>query len=134
MRPKLALTTGEPAGIGPEIAVAALTGALAADVTLIGDAALIDERARRSGHRLPDDVRIEHVALAAPSRPGSARRGATRATCWRPSIVAIDGCQAGRYDAIVTAPVQKSVINDAGIAVHRPHRIPAPSAPARARS
>ena len=39
----------------------------------------------------------------------------TRATCSRHSTLAIVGCQDGRYDAIVTAPVQKSVINDAGV-------------------
>jgi len=114
MRPKLALTTGEPAGIGPEIAVAALTGTLVADVTLIGDAALIEERARRSGHRIPDDVHIEHVALDAPSHPGRldvANAHYVLTTLDR----AIAGCQDGRYDAIVTAPVQKSVINDAGV-------------------
>ena len=41
---------------------------------------------------------------------------------------AIDGCLAGEFDAMVTAPVQKSIINDAGIALHRPHRIPRRSA------
>ena len=114
MRPKLALTTGEPAGIGPEIAVAALTDTLAADVTLIGDAALIEDRAHRSGHRIPDDVHIEHVALAAPSHPGRLDVANARyvlATLDR----AVAGCQDGRYDAVVTAPVQKSVINDAGV-------------------
>lgn len=114
MRPKLALTTGEPAGIGPEIAVAALAGALAADVTLIGDAGLIEERARQSGHRLPADVRIEHVALAAQSVPG--RLDLANARYVLATLdAAIVGCQDGRYDAIVTAPVQKSVINDAGV-------------------
>jgi len=49
MRPRLAITTGEPAGIGPEISVAALASPLSADLTLIGDAGLIGARAEALG-------------------------------------------------------------------------------------
>ncbi len=45
MRPRLAITTGEPAGIGPEISVAALEPPLPAAITLVGDADLIGARA-----------------------------------------------------------------------------------------
>lgn len=106
---RIAITTGEPAGIGPEISIAALD-ALPAGVEcdLIGDRGLLVERWRPG-------VRVEHVPIGALVRPGvldPANVGYVLGTLDR----AIDGARAGRYDAIVTAPVQKSVIADAGIA------------------
>jgi 4-hydroxythreonine-4-phosphate dehydrogenase len=114
MRPRLALTTGEPAGIGPEIALAALDPPLPAEITLIGDSTLLAERA--GTRRTPADaVCIHHVPLAAPARPGHLEIRNARYVLGTLDV-AIDGCMSGRFDAIVTAPVQKSIINDAGIA------------------
>ncbi len=62
---RVALTTGEPAGIGPEIAVAALD-ALPAGVQCV----LIGDRSLLARSPLPDGVSIEHVALGAPVEPG----------------------------------------------------------------
>jgi 4-hydroxythreonine-4-phosphate dehydrogenase len=99
--PRIALTSGEPAGIGPEIC-----RRVARDhpVTVIGDRAL-----------LAGCPSIAHVPLAAPNRPGKLNPANARYVL---ALLdrAIDGCLAGEYDAMVTAPVQKSVINDAGIA------------------
>jgi 4-hydroxythreonine-4-phosphate dehydrogenase len=114
-RPRIAITTGEPAGIGPEISAIAAGDALDADVVLIGDEALLAARAGAAGSPWPAHATVLHVPLAADSRPGrlDVRNAAyVLATLDR----AIDGALAGRYDAIVTAPVQKSVINDAGVA------------------
>lgn len=106
---RIAITTGEPAGIGPEISIAALDAVPpGAAITLIGDRALL---ARRG---VPDGVAVEHVALATPSVPGQLDPRNARyvlATLDR----AIAGCQRGEYDAVVTAPVHKGVINDAGV-------------------
>ena len=114
MRPRLALTTGEPAGIGPEIALAVLDGGLPAEITLIGDSSLLAERAAATSRTLPSSVDVEHVALGAPAWPG--RLDVRNARYVLDTLdAAIDGCRSGRFDAIVTAPVQKSVINDAGI-------------------
>jgi 4-hydroxythreonine-4-phosphate dehydrogenase len=114
LRPRLALTTGEPAGIGPEIALAALEPTLDADITLIGDAALLEKRAELTRHKVPGSVEIRHIPLVTASQPG--RLDVRNAPYVLATLdAAIDGCQSGRYDAIVTAPVQKSVINDAGI-------------------
>jgi 4-hydroxythreonine-4-phosphate dehydrogenase len=114
VRPRLALTTGEPAGIGPEIALAVLDGGLPAEITLIGDSSLLAERAAATSRTLPSSVDVEHVALGAPARPG--RLDVRNARYVLDTLdAAIDGCRSGRFDAIVTAPVQKSVINDAGI-------------------
>jgi len=114
-RPRIAITTGEPAGIGPEIAAIAAADALDADLVLIGDEALLATRASAVGAPWPARATVHHVALAAAARPGhlDVRNAAyVLATLDH----AIDGALAGRYDAIVTAPVQKSVINDAGVA------------------
>ena len=114
--PRIAITTGEPAGIGPEISVAALdtVEALARDahITLIGDESLLRERA---GAAWPAAARVEHVPLrtaAIAGRRDSRNAHYVLATLDR----AVSGALAGDYDAIVTAPVQKSVINDARIA------------------
>jgi len=107
---RIAVTTGEPAGIGPEISVAALD-ALAPDVavTLIGDRDLL------ALHGVPAGVAIEPVALAVRASPGQLDARNARyvlATLDR----AIRGCLSGEFDAVVTAPVHKGVINDAGVA------------------
>jgi 4-hydroxythreonine-4-phosphate dehydrogenase len=113
MRPRLALTTGEPAGIGPELA-AAVCGSVAADITLIGDAAFLAERSAATGHALAG-VEVLHVPLTVPAVAG--RLDARNARYVLATLdAAVDGCRAGRFDAMVTAPVHKSVINDAGIA------------------
>ncbi len=116
MRPRLALTTGEPAGIGPEIAVAALArlrASLDADVTLIGNAELL--RARAGRLELPwTGVELLDLPLAAAAQAGQLdvrNAGYVLGTL----DAAIDGCRTGRFDAIVTAPVHKGIINDAGV-------------------
>ena len=107
---RIAITTGEPAGIGPEISVAALDAVSApAAITLIGDRELL------AGYGAPATVAIEPVALAVPVSPGHLDPRNARyvlATLDR----AIQGCMRGEFDAVVTAPVHKGVINDAGIA------------------
>jgi 4-hydroxythreonine-4-phosphate dehydrogenase len=120
-RPRLALTCGEPAGIGPDICVRAgaqlLDEGADFDVICLADAALLQERARQldvprySGPAFA----IEHLPLQAPAIAG---RLDTRNAPWVLSLLdrAIDGVKSGDFDAIVTAPVQKSAINDAGIA------------------
>jgi 4-hydroxythreonine-4-phosphate dehydrogenase len=74
----------------------------AARVVVIGDRSLID---------FPE---VEHVPLRRPRTPGKLDPANSRYVL---EILdrAIDGCLAGKFDAMVTAPVQKSVINDAGI-------------------
>ncbi|MBX3697778.1 MAG: 4-hydroxythreonine-4-phosphate dehydrogenase PdxA [Dokdonella sp.] len=125
-RPRIALTAGEPAGIGPEL-IARLAGEdLGVDLVVIADARLMAERARAIGLVLdlaefrvdapPPQGRLAiiDVALAAPCRPGSLDpRNA--AYVLETLARAADGAASGSFDAIVTAPVHKGVINDAGI-------------------
>jgi 4-hydroxythreonine-4-phosphate dehydrogenase len=120
-RPRLALTCGEPAGIGPDLCVmvgAALPSLGAdCDIECLADESLLRERAALLGITLPanDSFRIRHVPLAAPVTPG---RLDTRNARWVLSLLdaALAGCRSGEFQAMVTAPVQKSVINEAGIA------------------
>ncbi len=86
MRPRLALTTGEPAGIGPEIALAALDPPLPADITLIGDSACLPSGPSWPGRKAP--IRLRSSTYRSRRRvaarpPRCAQRAAT---CWRPSM------------------------------------------------
>ena len=102
-RPVIAVTSGEPAGIGPELCVKLAREALPARIVAIGDRSLFNA------------VEVEHIPLRRPSVPGKLDPTNSRYVL---EVLdrAIDGCLRGEYDAMVTAPVQKSTINDAGIA------------------
>ncbi|MGN6315866.1 4-hydroxythreonine-4-phosphate dehydrogenase PdxA [Trinickia sp.] len=119
----IAITTGEPAGVGPELTAVALAGAAArwpdACFAVLGDAALIEARAQAVGVDWPTLVGAGHVSVA--HRPLAAPSLAGRLDAVNGRYVlgllddAIDGALARTYDAIVTAPLQKSTINDAGV-------------------
>ncbi len=100
----IALTSGEPAGIGPELCVAAARAFRGAKLVVIGDRGL-----------LQGCPHIEHVALARPVKAGRLDPANSRYVL---ALIerAVRGCLAGEYDAMVTAPVHKGVVNDAGIA------------------
>ena len=115
MNEPIAITTGEPAGIGPEIAVVAAVDS-GMPTLLLGDSQLLREAASRTGTPwpLPSRVAVEHIATGAPAVAG---RLDTRNAHYvlRMLEAATDGCRRGRYRAMVTAPVHKGVINDAGV-------------------
>lgn len=119
--PVLAITTGEPAGIGPELATQLVTQHYSAQLVLLGDRALITQRARAFGLnlKLPDyhpwhtaPVSILHLPLATLSTPGKLDESNASYVL---SLLdrAIDGCKSGEFAAMVTAPIHKGVINDA---------------------
>ncbi|MFK3740476.1 4-hydroxythreonine-4-phosphate dehydrogenase PdxA [Massilia sp. TN1-12] len=134
-RPVLAVTVGEPAGIGPDIAIRAAWALRdRARCVLVGDAAflaltasLIDPAIRLSGisrlalrhsglpHFGPDTIPVVDVPLDAHVVPGQLDAANGRAVLATLDL-AVEGVGAGWFDAIVTAPLQKSTINDAGIA------------------
>ena len=117
MSSSIAITTGEPAGIGPEICVKAVfTGRVKSPVTLIGDKKLLIKTSEKLGFGaiFPDWVKFEHVPLAHPAVPGQLD------VANAPYVVetlrrAAQGAQDGTYSAVVTAPVLKSIIIEAGI-------------------
>jgi 4-hydroxythreonine-4-phosphate dehydrogenase len=120
---RIAITTGEPAGVGPELTAAALAGAAAhwpdAEFVVLGDRDLLAARAAAVGVdwaavAAGTRVRVEHVPLAAPALAGKLDAANGRYVL---ALLdrAIDGAMAQEFDAIVTAPLQKSTINDAGV-------------------
>jgi 4-hydroxythreonine-4-phosphate dehydrogenase len=130
-KPMLAITSGEPAGIGPELcAMLAMHHAqapFAARLVLLGDRDLLATRAARIGlaPRYADFdpaafapasgvVEIWDQPLAAPVTPGHPDPTNARSVLTMLQN-ATDACATGAFEAMVTAPVQKSVMMDAGI-------------------
>ena len=112
----IAITTGEPAGIGPEVSVNAAQSFLKecpnANITLLGNANLLTAAGQDQFNSI-DRLIIRDIALGA-----SVSRGVLNTQNAQYVIEtlnqAIDGCLQGQFDAMVTAPIQKSIINLAG--------------------
>ncbi|RLJ67725.1 4-hydroxythreonine-4-phosphate dehydrogenase PdxA [Sulfurisoma sediminicola] len=110
----IAVTSGEPAGIGPDICLALAAKAFPARLVVLGDRGLLAERAAALGVTL-DGLDIRHVPLRGPCVAG--RLDVANARYVLELLdVALAGCQSGEFAAMVTAPLHKGVINDAGIA------------------
>ena len=112
----LVVSTGEPAGIGPEVSLAAALDFLREQsnvaITLLGDENLL-ALPKNIDPALASRLQVESIKLETPVvsgilNPQNARYVITLLD------QAINGCQHGRFDAMVTAPLQKSIINDAG--------------------
>lgn len=124
--PALAVTSGEPAGVGPDLCLALAERDFPARLLFLGDGTLMRERAEelRSGVRIVEvaepashragELQLLHVATAAPVEAGRLDPANSRYVINLLDI-ACDGCSAGRYAGMVTAPVQKSVICEAGL-------------------
>jgi 4-hydroxythreonine-4-phosphate dehydrogenase len=108
-RPRIGLTVGDPAGIGPEVVAAALRAFPGedAELTVYGDL----EAVRKAGGALEAvATRAFASASVTPGRPDpAAARGVVDAI-----VAAARDCLAGRLDAIVTAPISKEVIAAGG--------------------
>jgi 4-hydroxythreonine-4-phosphate dehydrogenase len=125
----IAITAGEPAGIGPDLCVLLAQEPQAEKLVVIANAGLLAQRARQLGlawHALPADaprgdaftpgaMAVLDLPLGAPVTPGQLDP-ANSAYVLQTLAAAADGCLAGHFSAMVTAPVHKGVINDAGIA------------------
>jgi 4-hydroxythreonine-4-phosphate dehydrogenase len=130
----IALTVGEPAGIGPDLCVLLAQQALAAEVVAVGDRDLLESRAAllrlplrlialppegfaassERGRHVAGTLRVLHRPLAVPVVPGTPDpRNAPAVLDWLRT--ALEGTLDGRFGAMVTAPVHKGVINDAGV-------------------
>lgn len=127
--PTLALTAGEPAGIGPDLVVAQACQSRAERLVVIGDTECLRSRARAleadvdwiaydaDGDGLFEPGAMEVVDVAAPAAVAPGRLDPANADHVLETLrIATEGCQADRFDAMVTAPVHKGVINDAGTA------------------
>jgi len=126
---RLAITAGEPAGIGPDLCIQIAQQAHPQQLVVVADPELLRERAAQLN--LP--LTIEQFDASEPARPTPARSLTVAPVRLRaPAIagelnpdnaqyvldtltLATEGCIDGTFDAIVTAPVHKGVINDASI-------------------
>ncbi len=110
----VALTTGEPAGIGPEICTRAVFETNR-PVCLIGDRDLLEaQRKKFALPAWPSHVTFKHIPLHTPNVEGQLNPE-NAGYVLDVLTEAARGCMNGTYSALCTAPVQKSVINDAGI-------------------
>jgi len=126
MQPTLCITSGEPAGIGPDLCLMLAAQQFAARLVVIADRDLLAQRALQlnlplqlaeygtSAAFAPGFITVLHVPLQAPARAGKldpANAQYVLAMLERASA----GCLSGEFAAMVTAPLHKGVINDAGV-------------------
>jgi 4-hydroxythreonine-4-phosphate dehydrogenase len=124
----IALTAGEPAGIGPDLCLAAACMPRRWPLVCIADRDLLRARADRLGlavefsdYRRGQEVAVSggtlcvlHLPLPAACVPGRLDvRNARQVLAWIDR--GVDGCISGEFDAVVTAPVQKSLISQSGV-------------------
>jgi 4-hydroxythreonine-4-phosphate dehydrogenase len=127
--PRLVVTPGEPAGIGPDIVAMLACRPLAAQLVAVADPDLLRRSAARLGMELsirawhPDTparpssagtVLVYPVSLQVPERPGHTDPG-NAGYVLDTLRAATNLCLKGKADALVTGPVHKGVINDAGV-------------------
>ena len=126
--PSLALSAGEPAGIGPDLCLRAACSAWPVRLVAVADRELLAERARQlrldvalpsyaaggSGAHVPGRLEVVHVPLARAARPGSLDP-ANAAGVLEALRLAASGCLRGEFAGLVTGPVHQGVINDAGL-------------------
>ncbi|WP_072928775.1 4-hydroxythreonine-4-phosphate dehydrogenase PdxA [Nissabacter archeti] len=122
------ITPGEPAGIGPDLVIALAQQAWPVELVVCADPALLSQRAAQLG--LPLNLRtyqpgqaftpqagqltVLPVALAEPAVAGTLNV-ANSAYVVETLARACDGCLNGEFSALITGPVHKGVINDAGV-------------------
>ncbi len=115
--PILALTVGDPAGIGPEIVLKALAADERPKVPVIvyGSMESLMDRAQRFGLLLPQQLgaRVVDVAALGPVALGKSSAAAGRAAAEAALRAARDALD-GRIDAVVTAPLNKESLHAAG--------------------
>ena len=128
--PRIAITAGEPAGIGPDLCCYMAHHAFDAELVVLADPQMLEQRAKLLGLSL----NIEYYVAASPAqkhKPGTLKildqRLASAAQCGQLQILnapyvlrtldrAVSGCMRGEFSALVTGPIHKGVINDAMIA------------------
>jgi 4-hydroxythreonine-4-phosphate dehydrogenase len=124
--PRIAITAGEPAGIGLDLCVMLAHKPFPAELIVIADKTLLRQRAQQLGialqitdrnacHEGNGTLHVQHQAARAPVTAGKLDPANSQYVLDM-LIHAIDGCRHGVFDAMVTAPVHKGVINQAGIA------------------
>ena len=112
----LVISSGEPAGIGPEISLAAACTFLKerpnARITVLGNITLL-QTPKNIDSEISKRLEIQSVEIAESVTPG-ALNPANAQYVLNLLNAAVAGCLTGRFDAMITAPLQKSIINVAG--------------------
>jgi 4-hydroxythreonine-4-phosphate dehydrogenase len=128
--PRIIITSGEPAGIGPDACVILAQSDWPADLVVAGDAGLLAATARElnvalritayeaaapAAPRAAGSLRVLHVPTASPVIAGTLD-SRNAAYVIETLDRACDGCMSGEFAAMVTAPVQKSTLMEGGFA------------------
>lgn len=125
--PQLVLTTGDPAGIGPDLCLQIAHRQLPCGLVVAGDPKLLGQRASQLGLKVElalwqpsddtthqaDRLRVWPVATATETTPGKLT-AANAAYVLKTISDATRACLMGDFDALVTAPINKASINEAG--------------------
>ncbi len=128
--PALAVTSGEPAGIGPDLCLLLARENFSARLVVIGDKSLLASRAQLLGldislvdfvnHVAPapraNQIEVLHIGLSVPTFPPGQLLPENASYVIDTLKAAVERCANKTFDAMVTAPVHKGVINDARIA------------------
>ncbi|MBL7004383.1 MAG: 4-hydroxythreonine-4-phosphate dehydrogenase PdxA [Gammaproteobacteria bacterium] len=125
-KPKIVISSGEPAGIGPDLMALLEPQNFKARIIIVGDKNLLNERALQLGKsisfvnynadtdQVKDTVEVIHHALKSTVQPG--KLNVDNAQYVLDTIkTATLGCINNDFDAMVTAPIQKDIINEANI-------------------
>ena len=137
----IVLTSGEPAGIGPDLCLQICQQSHASPLIVMADIELLEQRAAQlkipivlhqlsdSNHsstsnspsqdldnlyREPGHLNVVHIPLRETCQPGQLNVANADSVLQQLKYAAI-GCQSGKYSALITCPAHKSVLNDAGI-------------------
>ncbi len=123
----IALTPGEPAGIGPDLVLQLAQAPRQHPWVVIADRAMLEARARLLGVGVsfdenlscpstgPGQLTVRHIPLAGPVTAGLLDTRNAEGVLTTLDVT-VDGCLSGEFTAMVTGPVQKSVIAEAGFA------------------
>lgn len=127
--PKLILTTGEPAGVGPDLVLTAAQQSWDAHLVAVGDESLLAARAKALGQKIvltpysatdaavahqSGRLPLVHIPLEVPCTAGTTDPGNASYVLAQLDL-AVNACQSGECAGMVTAPVHKAVINASGI-------------------
>jgi len=113
MKP-IAYTLGEPAGIGADIILQLAQNHDLPGLVVVGDRESLHHRAKQLGQTLPDTIKVIDVPVVRPDIIGLPHIDNVAGVLAMLNR-AVDGCVSGEFSAMVTGPLHKGIINDAGI-------------------
>lgn len=114
--PRLVITSGEPAGIGPDLCVMLAQQTLPCAISLIIDPILFEQRASTLGLSVHNNKQLDIIPVKLGTTVTCGKLNKDNARYVLQTLdIAVQGCLNQEFHAMVTAPIHKGVINDAGI-------------------